>query len=223
VRRIPALSALSAVVAAGACVTACGGAPTSAGRPAGPPQGADQTTQNGSGATSSTSTSHAPAGTRATNAPGGSGSPAAGDASLTAARPADRSYRISVPHGWQYHNGTIPSDHTTDIWNDPSASGESVTVVNSSCTGCVATSINDPSPDPSLLVPAGATSTTAVSPWILDYQTTAAATGLVDYGRIKILHSGGRITGYAHLDVVLPAAQASVAMDIINSYRQAGR
>lgn len=137
---------------------------------------------------------------------------------LVVQSPPSGAYRVLVPVGWRYTDTSYPSDHTTEVWRDPADPGPALTVVRSGCSGCVETSINQPTPDPSLVLPAGVTQRTTVDQWTLDYRAAASASGDVDFGRVEILHDGARITGYVRLDLVLAQGDEAVASRILDSF-----
>lgn len=144
--------------------------------------------------------------------------PAPAAASLVQKAPPGNHYQVKVPQVWTFKNATVPSDHVTNVWVSPADPSQHLTVVASACQGCVKRTLKSQTPDPSLVVPSGATSTTPLNPYTLDYQAPAATAGSVDYGRILVMHRGTVITGYVRLDVVLPAGSQQVATQMLDSF-----
>lgn len=224
---VPAILAGVAVLAA-----ACGGAASTSGsggarrRPAAPHayRHAYRPLVNGGPTTPVTSTTAAPTtstvagpGTPAT-APPGAATTLPPSAPLVKKQAPTGEYQVQVPTVWSYRNATIPSDHITNVWSDPSVPGESLTVTASGCIGCVEYSLSNPSPDPSRVMPTGGTVKASVDPYTIDYEAPAFATGSVDFGRVDILHRGSVITGYVRLDVVLPSGDSQLAARMLQSF-----
>ncbi len=137
---------------------------------------------------------------------------------LVATEPPGRPYRIEVPEGWQYEDETVPSDHTTDVWQDPTSPGQRLSVVRSGCAGCVERSVDQPTPDPALVAPTTVVASKQVDPWTFEYEAPTRLPGDLDFGQVSVAHAGSAVTGYARLDVVLPAGDQALAEDVLGSY-----
>jgi hypothetical protein len=127
-------------------------------------------------------------------------------------------YTVSLPAAWVFANTSIPSDHQTNVWSDPADPSSSLTVVLSGCEGCVKTSLSSSAPDPTNVLPAGATVTQTVAPWQVYYTNAATPSGYKDFGTIDVTHNGTAVSGYVMLDLVLPADEAASANAVLTSF-----
>jgi hypothetical protein len=127
-------------------------------------------------------------------------------------------YTVSLPASWQFANTSVPSDHQTNTWSDPSDASTSLVVVLSGCEGCVTTTPGSNTPDPNEVLPAGATVTQTVQPWQIYYTDAASPSGYTDFGTILVTHNGTAITGYVKLDLVLPASGSAAAHAVLASF-----
>jgi hypothetical protein len=127
-------------------------------------------------------------------------------------------YAVSLPAAWVFTDTSVPSDHQTNIWSDPSDPSTSLTVLLSGCEGCVKTSLTSSAPDPTNVLPAGATVTQTVAPWQVFYTKAATPSGYEDFGMIDVTHNGTAVTGYVMLDLVLPASDATSANAVLASF-----
>ena len=168
---------------------------------------------SGTTSTGPTTTSTAPPTTTApTTAPVSSIGP------LTARSQPGGAYSVSLPASWVFTNSSVPSDHQTNTWADPSYSHSSLTVVLSGCEGCVKASLTSSAPAPTNVLPAGATVTQTVAPWQVFYTDTASTAGYTDFGTIEVTHNGSAVTGYVMLDLVLPSNQSAAASAVLTSF-----
>jgi hypothetical protein len=112
----------------------------------------------------------------------------------------------------------VPSDHQTNTWSDPSDPNSVLTVVLSGCEGCVKASTTSSAPDPSNVLPAGATVTRTIAPWQIYYTDAASPSGYTDFGSILVTHNGTTVTGYVKLDLVLPSTESAAANTVLASF-----
>ena len=127
-------------------------------------------------------------------------------------------YTVSLPAAWVFADTSVPSDHQTNVWSDPSDPHTSLTVVLSGCQGCVEASLDSGAPTPTKAVPAGATVTQTVAPWQVFYAAAATPGGYKDFGTIEVTHNGSSVSGFVRLDLVLPADQAATANTVLTSF-----
>jgi hypothetical protein len=191
---------------ASACSHAAG-APHSSGSTTSP--GAHRTTTTTTVPTTAASTTST---TTATTTPVSSIGPL-----TTRSQPAG-TYTVSLPAAWVFADTSIPSDHQTNVWSDPSDPNSSLTVVLSGCEGCVKASLTSSAPDPTAVLPAGATVTQTVAPWQVFYTNAATPSGYKDFGTIDVTHNGTAVSGYVMLDLVLPADEAASANSVLTSF-----
>jgi hypothetical protein len=131
-------------------------------------------------------------------------------------------YTVSLPAAWVFSDTSVPSDHQNNTWSDPSDPHASLAVVLSGCEGCVKTSLTSSAPDPTKVLPAGATVTQTVAPWQVFYTNAATPSGYEDFGMIDVTHNGTAVTGYVMLDLVVPAADAASAATVLGSFTLSG-
>lgn len=162
--------------------------------------------------TSTTTRPTTPSSTQPTTAPVSALGPL-----ITRPQPAG-AYTVSLPATWQFANNSVPSDHQTNTWSDPSDADSSLTVVLSGCEGCVKAAPTSPTPDPSGVLPAGATVTRTVQPWQIFYTDTAPSSGYTDFGSILVTHNGTAVTGYAKVDLVIPTSESAAANAVLGSF-----
>jgi hypothetical protein len=136
---------------------------------------------------------------------------------LVTRTPPGGAYSVSLPASWTFANTSVPSDHQTNVWTDPSDANTMLTVVLSGCAGCVKASSSSNTPDPQGVLPSGATVTETVQPWQIFY-SAGAPSGYTDYGTIIVSHSGTTITGYTKLDLVIPTSDSAVADDVLAGF-----
>jgi hypothetical protein len=127
-------------------------------------------------------------------------------------------YTVSLPAAWVFADTSVPSDHQTNVWSDPSDAHTSLTVMLSGCEGCVEASPTSGTPMPTKVLPAGATVTQTVAPWQVFYTNAATPSGYHDFGMIEVTHNGSTVTGYVRLDLVLPANQSAAADTVLASF-----
>jgi hypothetical protein len=127
-------------------------------------------------------------------------------------------YAVSLPASWVFADTSVPSDHQTNVWSDPSDPHTTLTVVLSGCEGCVKTSLTSDTPDPTKVLPAGATVTQTVAPWQVFYTNAATPGGYMDFGMIEVTHNGTAVSGFVMLDLVLPAGDAAAANAVLSSF-----
>lgn len=117
-----------------------------------------------------------------------------------------------------FANTSVPSDHQTNVWSDPTDAKSSLTVLLSGCEGCVESSTTSGTPDPNNVLPSGATVTQTVAPWQIFYTNTTESSGYTNYGTILVTHNGTTVTGYVKLDLVVPTGDAATANQILTSF-----
>lgn len=156
--------------------------------------------------------------------------------SLVPTTPTGVGYSISIPEGWTYEASSYPSDHTTNLWVDASATADRVEVLASGCAGCASTGSAATTPAPEAVVPSGAANVTSVSECEVTYTDAAyggddlasnssgsssvapVADPLSDIGMVLVTNQGGRVDGYFRIDVWLPPSQESLANQILASF-----
>jgi len=127
-------------------------------------------------------------------------------------------YTVSLPASWVFADTSVPSDHATNTWTSPTDPNAVLTVVLSGCSGCVVASPGSTTPDPGLILPAGATLTRTVAPNQIFYTNTSSVAGYTDFGTVIVTSNSSGITGYVKLDVVLTSSQSSSADAILTSF-----
>jgi hypothetical protein len=137
---------------------------------------------------------------------------------LTTRTPPAGGYSVSLPASWQFTNSSVPSDHQTNTWSDPSDPNSSLTVVLSGCEGCVEASLTSGAPAPADELPAGATVTRTIAPWQIFYTGPASVSGYTDFGSVLVTHNGTAVTGFVKLDLVLPATGSAAADTVLGSF-----
>ena len=138
--------------------------------------------------------------------------------SLTRKRPPGGDYAVNLPRSWLFHDASIPSDHSTHLWQDPKNPFRKMEVVLSRCVGCAAKLPDMNLPDPSAVVPAGA-SPFPIDEWSVGFQTYSNDNPYPDDGRVYVLHDNSdHPSGYVQVDLWLPVSQAEVASAILMSF-----
>jgi hypothetical protein len=125
---------------------------------------------------------------------------------------------VSLPESWVYANTSVPSDHLTNTWSDPSDANVGLTVVVSGCQGCVVATPGSATPDPRLAMPSGATVTRTVSPGQIFYSHAATTAGYTDFGMVLVTNNGTTTTGFVRLDLVVPSGQSDAANTVLTSF-----
>jgi serine/threonine protein kinase len=76
--------------------------------------------------------------------------PASDPAQLVPRTPPNGSYVVQVPASWTFRDTSIPSDHSTHLWYNPTDPLEKLQVIQSGCTGCVFDEAGNPDPQKAL-------------------------------------------------------------------------
>lgn len=169
--------------------------------------------------------------------------------SLVTTSPPSGGFTLLVPSGWQFVDESYPSDHGTYVWYNPQDKQQRIEIVGSGCAGCVsnitgtdaytipvptgglpAASGNPAGPEP--VVGPAVDSTTPVSACQLNFHSTTfqgdytaqlfPPSSLPDNGRVLVSRlPTGRVTGFARIDVWLPASEQAEAQQIAGSLREA--
>jgi hypothetical protein len=136
-------------------------------------------------------------------------------------------YSVLIPTNWVYKDLSYPSDHTTDLWYDPSSPEQRIEVLTSGCAGCVGAI--EQAPVPSKAVPPGMTTSASISACRLEYAgqyggdfaaSPTISDSLPDSGLVAVISRPGRVVdGFVRMDVWLPSAQRALAEQILHSFQ----
>ena len=151
------------------------------------------------------------------------GSAAAGDG-LVMRTSKEAGFSVKLPATWRYRNATYPSDHSTEFWTSPGDARSKLKVEVSACVGCVVPSScilenKGCRPAPEQVVPAKTLSKTKLDRWRMKFVARSAGTPYPDRGLVVITHDGEDITGFALVQLWLPASQLRLADTILASFR----
>jgi hypothetical protein len=149
--------------------------------------------------------------TSSTSATQGSQSRYPPPAVLEIARPPAGGYTILVPSNWSYR----ALGATGGLWVGANPL-EKMVVVRSDCAVCAS---NANSPDPAAVgLPAGTVSSVQLNPLSIGYQAYTSGDPYPDNGLVVVTLQDGSPSGYAQVDLWLPAPLHSLAARILNSF-----
>lgn len=203
-------------------------ATTTAAGPAQPGTGGGGTGGAAAGSSASTSSTASP-GQAPTETTGNDASKASSTAKAARARspleplelagPPGEPYKVLVPSSWAYYAESSPEGTTTDVWTgtDPT---EKLRVYIDNCAPCAE---SDGAPAAGAVpLPGGTVSSFEINALAVGFQAYSGGNPNPDNGVIVVMLRGSAATGYAKVDLWLPAKLHTTATRILDSFSPLG-